>query len=108
MHAITEINQMRRSFSSQAFVVVNLVGRMVIPFAENRVTLVLHAPGAFGVVVGLRASVIVPTGILVASRALPITLTMTQHGDMVRGPWFAIADADGVNLVYVETLLDSP
>lgn len=108
MNGKTRLDQMQKSRGFQASKVLSTSSQLIVPFSETRQSLVI--PGLLGVnlTVAFRADAVAGAGWLLQSTTPPVNLTAADHGDLVRGPWFALVSAGTPTLVWFETHLSGP
>jgi hypothetical protein len=95
----------RNTLSSENAFVVGTSAVLLVSGSNERVALVLGAPNAGVVTYSTNPSPTFGQGINVSVGSGQFRLNITEDGDLVRKPWYAIADAAGRGIAIQQVFL---
>ena len=95
----------RKTISRFVTVNVDSTSILIVKGDPNRIALTFFPPPTNLYYVNSRKAAATGTGAPILSTAHELTLTIQDHGDAVRGEWYAIAPVAAVNVNYLETVL---
>ena len=88
----TILNQMKRSDKSQQSILCAAAGHVLVPYAEDRVCLILSSHPTSLLTLSLTSAAGVGLGVTIPAAGAPLRLSLGECGAIVKGPIYA---ADG-------------
>lgn len=104
----TDIAENSESQTTQVGITVGLADSAFIPRNENRTSLVISSLNGANLFLCWNGPAAANVGIMLASGAAPLVLSLAIHGAIVRGPIRAVNDSASLVCYYVETTLTCP
>ena len=104
----TILNQMKRSNKAQQTRVLTAAGQQLAPYAESRVALIISSHPTSLQTLSLTQDVGAGLGITIPAAGAALTLTLAQHGSIVKGPIFMADGTFPLSATYMESLNDAP
>lgn len=100
----TTLNQQKRSAWNETTVVIDALGKLLIPLQENRVGLVIgcHATVAFAL--SRNPDTTQTDGVVIPAAGLPVSLSLGENGSIVKGPLYVKSGATPFTLTYWEAI----
>lgn len=99
---------MRKSRSGQQRVALTSTSSQFVPRCEDRVALIISPSASSGIHLSIGSAAVSDDSVYIPINGTPLVLTLGDHGDMVRGPFYATAPDANINGCYWETLLSGP
>lgn len=80
----------------------------IVSVSDFRVALVVSGGGSIGYILGFGPNVAAGSGVAIPAGGAPVTLTIQDHGRMVRGPIWAISPGGAQTITVWEALHPCP
>lgn len=94
------------SMASQGKRDIATTSTILVPYEPKRKALVICRPPTNEITVSYREAAVANQGIILDTTDPPLILSRALHGDLVRGPFYAISDTAAQVITYWETLSD--
>lgn len=104
----TYLNQQKRAGQDQSSVIVNAGTAVLAGYAEDRVAIIFCSHPTVVYTVSLNPNPVAGQGIQVPAAGLPISLSLGEHGGIVKGPWYVTTATPGTLHTYMESLNSAP
>lgn len=98
----TALNQMKRSKWDEVSVTITALGQIVIPYLENRVSLLIGCHPTVSPALSRSADPTSTSGVILPAAGSPLPITIGNQGSMVKGPIFAKSGVVPYTLTYWE------
>lgn len=88
------------SFVTDGQVTVTQTPQVLVPYDEQRISLVISPPSANTLVLRFTADATLTGGMRITTSAGPLILTLALHGALVKGPIFAIVTLGSIDIAW--------
>lgn len=104
----TVLNQMKRSGHSQQTVRITAAGQVVIPYVEDRVSLVIGADPTTSITLSPNPDVSSGYGVKIPAAGPPLRLHLGADGSIVKGPYYVVGTTFPSSLTWWEAVNHAP
>lgn len=104
----TVLNQMKRSRQAQQSVSLTDNGQQAVPYYEDRVGLVLLCHPTIAYTLSIVDTTGAGLGLVMPAAGAAVSLTLAQHGSIVKGPFWLSDSGGALTVTYWEVLNSAP